>query len=228
MKLTLISHLLCPYVQRAVIALTEKQVAYERIDIDLRNKPQWFLALSPLGKTPVLKVDQEAIFESAVICEYLDDTISPRLHPEDPLQRARHRAWIEAASATLSGIWSFYTAKDEDSYQAAAAALAQRFGQLEQVLGEGPYFSGAQFSLVDAAFAPVFRYFDVFDPVSGVDVLAGCDKVKAWRATLSARQSVQQAVRADYPALLRQFVIGQRGVLGRKFEVTAELVGAQT
>ena len=55
-KLTLISHKLCPYVQRAVIALTEKGVPFERIDIDLANKPDWFLKISPLGKVPVLRV----------------------------------------------------------------------------------------------------------------------------------------------------------------------------
>ena len=74
--LKLISHKLCPYVQRAVIALTEKGVAFERIDIDLANKPEWFKAVSPLGKTPVLLVGDTAIFESAVILEYLEDTQS--------------------------------------------------------------------------------------------------------------------------------------------------------
>jgi glutathione S-transferase len=69
--LKLISHQLCPYVQRAVIALTEKGTAFERIDIDLANKPDWFLAISPLGKTPVLQVSETPIFESAVILEYL-------------------------------------------------------------------------------------------------------------------------------------------------------------
>ena len=68
MALILISHALCPDVQRAVIALSEKAAAYDRVDIDLKNKPQWFLDISPLGKTPVLKVGREAIFESAVIC----------------------------------------------------------------------------------------------------------------------------------------------------------------
>ena len=104
MELTLISHPLCPYVQRAVIALSEKQADYQRIDIDLRNKPAWFLALSPTGKTPLLKAGGQAIFESAVICEYLEDTLAPALHPADALERARHRAWIEFASATLNGI----------------------------------------------------------------------------------------------------------------------------
>src|SRR5206468_4483588 len=70
-QLRLISHKLCPYVQRAVIALTEKGVAFERIDIDLANKPDWFVPISPLGKTPVLQVGAVPIFESAVILEYL-------------------------------------------------------------------------------------------------------------------------------------------------------------
>src|SRR6266576_319478 len=94
-RLRLISHKLCPYVQRAVIALTEKSVAFERIDIDLANKPDWFVAISPLGKTPVLQVGNTAIFESAVILEYLEETQSKPLHPADALVRAEHRAWIE-------------------------------------------------------------------------------------------------------------------------------------
>src|SRR4051812_45459026 len=93
MPLTLISHHLCPYVQRVAIVLQEKGLSFERIDIDLADKPDWFLRVSPLGKTPVLLVDGEAIFESAVICEYLDDSVAPRLHPTPVLARARHRGW---------------------------------------------------------------------------------------------------------------------------------------
>lgn len=220
MKLTLISHQLCPYVQRAVITLKEKHAPYERIDIDLSNKPAWFLEISPLGKTPVLLVDQHPIFESAVICEYLEDTIPPALHPQAPLQRARHRAWIEFASSTLNTIWTFYTAQDDTGYETAARTLADRFTQLEKVLDEGPFFDGPQFSLVDAAFAPVFRYFDVFDGPSGVDPLAGAPKTRAWRQTLAQRPSVREAISAEYPALLREFVIRQGGVLGRRLSAS--------
>jgi glutathione S-transferase len=214
MKLTLISHALCPYVQRAIIALNEKCADYERIDIDLRAKPDWFLAVSPLGKTPVLLVGGKPIFESAVICEYLEDTIAPALHPPDALERAQHRAWIEFASVTLNAIWNFYTARDNAAYDAAVKTLDNRFAQIEKTLDEGPYFKGGQFSLVDAAFGPVFRYFDVFDAVSGVDLFSSIPKTHAWREALAQRPSIRTAVTADYHARLRQFVIDQGGVLG--------------
>ena len=115
-KLTLISHRLCPYVQRAVIALTEKSTRFERVDVDLANKPDWFKAISPLGKTPVLKVDNRAIFESAVILEYLEDTQPHPLHPADPLRRAEHRSWIEFGSSILNDIWGLYAALDASAF----------------------------------------------------------------------------------------------------------------
>ncbi len=90
--LKLISHKLCPYVQRAVISLTEKGVPFERVDIDLDNKPDWFLKISPLGKVPVLQVGDKVVFESAVILEYLEEIQPKPLHPKDPLTRAEHRA----------------------------------------------------------------------------------------------------------------------------------------
>src|ERR1700754_5027116 len=110
--LKLISHKLCPYVQRAVIALTEKGVPFERIDIDLANKPDWFLKLSPLGKTPVLLVGDHAIFESAVILEYLEETQAGPLHPSEALRRAEHRAFIEFGSAVLNDFAGLYAAVD--------------------------------------------------------------------------------------------------------------------
>ncbi len=107
---TLVSHHLCPYVQRAAIVLSEKGVVFERRYVDLAAKPGWFRAISPLGKTPVLLVEDEPLFESAVICEYLDETIAPHLHPLDALERARERGWMEFGSAILNNIAAFYNA----------------------------------------------------------------------------------------------------------------------
>jgi glutathione S-transferase len=211
--LKLISHKLCPYVQRAVIALTEKAVPFERVDIDLANKPNWFLKISPLGKTPVLTVGEHAIFESAVILEYLEDTRAYPLHPSDPLRRAEHRAWIEFGSAVLNDIAGFYAAPDKAALDAKAAALAQKFARLEARVEAAPWFDGEKFTLVDAVFGPVFRYFDVFDEIADFGILLGKPNLKRWREALAARASVQSAVSADYPTLLRDFIERRRSWL---------------
>jgi glutathione S-transferase len=204
--LKLISHKLCPYVQRSVIALTEKGIPFERTDIDLANKPDWFLAISPLGKTPVLQVGDTAIFESAVILEYLEETQARPLHPADPLVRAEHRAWIEFGSTVLNDIAGFYAARDEATFNAKAVLLEARFARLEARVAAAPWYDGAGFSLVDAVFGPVFRYFDVFDEIGDFGILAGKPKLAYWRKSLAARPSVRSAVSADYPALLHDFL----------------------
>ena len=205
-KLALVSHELCPFVQRAAIALTEKGVAFERITVDLANKPDWFLAISPLGKVPLLRVGDAVIFESAVILEYLEETQPGLLHPADALQRAEHRAWMEFGSTILMDLWTFYTAMDEAAFQAKATQLTERFARLEQRLGEGPYFDGARFSLVDAVFGPVFRYFDVFDRIADFGMLADKPRLAAWRHALAQRPSIARAVKADYPERLWAFL----------------------
>jgi glutathione S-transferase len=213
--LKLISHKLCPYVQRAVIALTEKGVGFERIDIDLANKPDWFLAISPLGKTPVLQVGDRAIFESAVILEYLEETEPKPLHPADPLARAEHRAWIEFGSTVLNDIAGFYAAQDEATFKAKTNQLGARFARLETRVAASPWFDGEKFSLVDAVFAPAFRYFDVFDEIADFGILACKPKLAQWRKSLATRPSVRSAVSADYPALLRAFVDRRNSWLSR-------------
>jgi glutathione S-transferase len=210
--LTLISHNLCPYVQRAAIALLEKGVPFERITVDLSNKPGWFVALSPTGKVPLLRVARDdgskaVLFESSVICEYLEETQEePKLHPFDPLERAHHRAWMEFGSAILSNVWDLETTQDAAVFEARLATIAARFSRIEAVLGDGPFFSGARFCLVDAVFAPIFRYFDLFDTLADLRIWQDLPKVRAWRAHLAARPSVIAAATPDYSELLRFFL----------------------
>jgi glutathione S-transferase len=216
-KLGLISFPLCPYVQRAAILLLEKGAEFERVDIDLANKPDWFLRLSPLGKVPVLVVEQDGreqvLFESAVIAEYLDEVLEPKLHPSDPLEKARHRAWIEFASATLADIYGFYTSETQEAFEAKRDAIAAKFERLEAQLGNGPFFAGERFSIVDAAFAPALRYFDLFDRLSDHRLFEGKPKLQAWRRALAERPSVRAAVVADFQDRLRDYVREKGGYL---------------
>ncbi|UGY02839.1 glutathione S-transferase family protein [Bradyrhizobium quebecense] len=214
--LKLISHKLCPYVQRAVIALHEKGVPFERIDIDLANKPDWFLKISPLGKVPVLVVTGDdgkevALFESNVICEYIEETQGgAKLHPQDALTRAEHRAWMEFGSAILGDLWGLETATDAATFESKRQAVAAKFVRVEAALGAGPFFAGDRFSLVDAVFAPVFRYFDLFDQLTDLAVFTHTPKLRAWRSALAQQPSVRRAVSPDYPALLHAFLVGHR------------------
>ena len=214
-RLTLVIHALCPYVQRAAIVLAEKGLPFERVDVDLAAKPDWFLAMSPLGRTPVLSVGGEVLFESAVICEYLDEAHPPRLHPDDSLQRARERAWMEFGSAVLGGIATLYNAPDEPALAAAQAALRARFEQVEAALADGPWFAGERFGLVDAVFGPVFRYFEVIPPEGLFD---GLPRLQAWRTALAARPSVRGAVTPDYGARLRAFLSRRGGALSVRLD----------
>ena len=205
-ELVLVSHVLCPYVQRVAIALHEKGAAFRRVDVDLADKPSWFVAISPLGKTPLLQVDDAVIFESAVILEYLEETVPPALHPAPPLQRADHRGWIEFASSVLNDIAGLYNAPDAAAFAAKRGALRAKFERVEARLGDGPFFYGAHFSLVDAAFAPVFRYWDAFDEIAAFGTFDGLRKVQAWRAALAKRESVRAAAAPDYLPRLHAFL----------------------
>ena len=222
MKLTLISHALCPYVQRAAIVLAEKDATFERFDIDLANKPDWFKAVSPLGKTPVLLVDDDALFESAVICEYLDDTILPRLHPADALKRAKDRAWVEFGSALLGTVGALYNAADPPALARIQKDIQARFTRLESVLpDQAPYFSGSDFSMVDAAFGPLFRYFDVLEAAGEQSLFEALPKVQTWRAALARRPSVRQAVGPNYPQDLHRFLLSRGSELSRRLAASA-------
>jgi glutathione S-transferase len=216
-SLTLISHYLCPFVQRAAIVLNEKSVPFQRINVDLTAKPDWFLAISPMGKVPLLKVRQDdgvevTLFESMAICEYLEDTQGDvKLHPAGALARAQHRAWIEYGSATLTEAWGFLNAKDQATEESKGKAFREKLAGLEGVLGDGPYFAGASFSLVDVVFAPIFRYFDLLQV--GATVFKDLGSVKAWREALEQRPSVISAVGRDYSSRLRDHLRRQGALL---------------
>ena len=205
-KLELISHHLCPYVQRAVITLLEKDIPHDRTYIDLANKPDWFRQVSPLGKVPLLRVDEEVLFESAVICEYLNEITPGSLHPADPLQKAKHRSWIEFGSNILNSIAGFYNAPNQESFQQKRDELTSKFLWIEQYLSDRNYFAGDTFSLVDGVYGTIFRYFDVFDAIQDCGIFDETQKVGNWRQLLQTRPSIQHAVTEDYAQRLLVFL----------------------
>lgn len=213
----LISHALCPYVQRCLITAAEKGIIVARRDVDLAAKPEWFVRLSPLGKVPLLLLPGGAgvLFESDAICQYLDETWpGTPLLGLTPLVRARQRAGMAFASAVLDDIAGFYSAKDRAALDARRERIRTRLAWLDGALGAGPWFEGSRFTLVDAAFAPVFRYFGVLESLTDFAVLDGAPRVARWRKALAARASVRAAVAPDYPQRLRAFIAARDSALG--------------
>ena len=210
MQLELISTRRCPFVQRSVITLNYKNIEHKMTFIDLDDPPAWFNEISPLGKVPVLRVDNDAvIFESAVINEFLDDITPGQLHPTDPLQRAINKSWIEFGGNCCSLTFQLMVAPDKQSYDAIVADLSASLSQVENALVQEPYFNGENFSLIDAAYAPIFIRLDVFEALLGLQITDKLPKIHAWREKLLAMPEVQQARVPELPDLFRQLIVSR-------------------
>ena len=214
MNIELISFDLCPFVQRSVITLLEKDIPFKRTNIDLANKPDWFLQISPLGKVPVLKIDGNILFESAVINEYLDEVTPPSMHPEDPLQKAVNRAWIEFGSELSNLSFRMVITEDEDVVEQSLQALRDKFEFLDKNLNAAPFFNGADFSLIDAAYAPVFIRIEYVLKQAVNDVIPpGCNRVLAWSDAILARPSVRGSIIERFTELATQRFKKRGGIL---------------
>ena len=180
-KPKLVSFKLCPFVQKAVIVLRKKNIDYDIEYIDLADPPDWFLEISPLEKVPVLKVDDDVLFESAVINEYLDDITDGSLQPKDSLARAKNRAWIEFASNMIGNLYMMKMSKDEENFIRYRDQLVSQLHRVEKRLGDGPWFNGDSFSLADTAFAPIFRQNSVADYQLSVINPETMPKIDGWK-----------------------------------------------
>ena len=141
----------CPYCARARIALAEKGVAYEPVEIDLSDRPAWLYEKNPRGKVPVLEEDDFILPESSVIMEYLEERFpEPALLPADPADRAAARLWIFDFDRRLGD--DYYAARrGEDG---AVEILTARLAAIDMWLDGHRFLAGAEYSLADIAYVP--------------------------------------------------------------------------
>ncbi len=182
-----------------MILLRAKNVEFKVTYINLQDKPDWFLKISPHGKVPVLVVDEIPLFESNAIAEYLDEVAPPRCHPEDAIERARNRAWTDFVGDFAKALSSTYYTKSRAETDAAIEASPKAIGKLEDALASrkgngGPYFNGPELSLVDAAYAPFLQRFALVEPKLGTNLLKDFPLVQAWSDALLANETVTGAV----------------------------------
>ena len=207
-KYMCVSFKTCPWVQRAAIVLREKKVDFEFRHIEPDNRPDWFLAISPHKKVPVLRIDDKiSLFESNAIAEYLDETISPRLAPEDPVQRAINRAWTDYVPTFSEAVTGCAYADDEKAYNDAVAKIPTAFERLEKALAaqspKGPFFNGEKYSLVDAAYAPFLQRYFYLDRVKKLGLIEKFPRLKAWAEALMARPSTHSFPNAEFEQMYR-------------------------
>lgn len=228
-KFRLISSKTCPYVQRSVMALREKGIAHDIDYVDLSDRPDWFVAISPLGKVPVLEVTRDdgtkvVLFESVVINEYLDEVTEGSMLPAEPLERARCRAWIEFGNAVLNDTFSVTAAKDEAALSEVLKKLGMKLDRLEREITTGPFFLGAEVSLVDAAFTPALQRLSWANKIHpAIAIFDGRPKIARWWEALSERESVRGSAVVDLRKHFHKMVARDRG--GYRSVVGARLAG---
>lgn len=182
-----------------MIVLRTKGVDFDVTYINLREKPDWFLKISPHGKVPVLNVDGTPLFESNAIAEFLDEVVDPRLHPADPIKRARNRAWTDFVPDFSKGLSGYYRKETVEEMEAGREGAKKVLAKLEEAIrtergNDGPYFNGKDLCLVDAAYAPFLQRFLIADEKLKSGLLDDVPLVRAWAKALLSSELVTGSV----------------------------------
>jgi len=197
--LQIISATVCPYAQRTRMVLQDKGLDFEVVEIDLKDKPDWFAEVSPYGKVPVLRHDGRTIYESAVINEYLDEVFpAPPLMPADPAGRALARIWIDYCNHQFCPLFYKILLTQDPAQQrelgekfTAVFHFMEREG-LEKLQGDGPFWMGEAPNLVDVTFYPFIERLGVLAHYRGVAIPDDCPRLHDWCAAMSQHPSAQE------------------------------------
>ncbi|MDH3668901.1 MAG: glutathione S-transferase family protein [Paracoccaceae bacterium] len=196
----------CPYAHRTRLALLEKGLGFEHIEVDFKNKTERFLSVSPYGKVPALFHDGQTIYESAIINEYLDEVFpDPPLMPEGPVLRAKARIWNHYCNEYFTpDLYAVIRNRDRAKHGELAGQVAERLRFVEReafgvLSGDGPYWFGDRISLTDLAWYPYFERLPAWTHWRDISIPEDCPRLIAWAEAMAGRSSVQSvANEADY------------------------------
>lgn len=205
----------CPFVERVWLALEEKQIPYQYIEVNPYHKPQSLLSLNPRGLVPTLSVPHSGtpkpLYESTVVLEYLEEAYldhKPRLLPEDPYEKARVRIWVDYVTSRVIPAFHRFLQFQEGQSQGSIDDLRREFLNhlkewTREAHPEGPFFLGKNVSIPDLVLAPWAVRLWIFDEFKegGLGIPAegqgGEDegvwsRWRKWLAAVEARPSIQQ------------------------------------
>jgi glutathione S-transferase len=206
-KIKLITSTLSPYGQRVEIVLIEKNIPYEKQEIDLANKPDFLVKDSPISKVPLLYVDDKPLFESIAICEYLEEAFTQNpLHPKDPYIRAWHRGWMEFSNGILASTFGLIFAQDQQSFDLKKAEIVGKLKILDANLKFNPYFDGDQYSMVDICLASAFKPLTFIDKKFTLELFDLHKNVATYVEGAVTRGSVHKALSSDYEDVFKKFI----------------------
>jgi glutathione S-transferase len=195
----LFSARVCPYAHRTRLVLIEKEIPFELIEIDFKDKPARFLEVSPYGKVPAVVHDGATIYESAIINEYLDEAFKdPPMMPADPGLRAKVRIWTDYCDDYfITDHYALLRNQDTAQHAMLLEKASRNLVFIEQeglakLSGNGPYWLGQQASLVDFAWYPFFERLPAWAHYRGLEIPDDCRRLKGWIAAMSQRKSVRQ------------------------------------
>lgn len=201
--LTLYSIEACPYAQRSRILLEYKEVFFKLIEIDItKPRPDWFLDLNPAGKVPVIVHKGQAINESSVINEYLDEVFNERpMLPEDPFLRAQARIMIDFCNKRFSvNMYRLLMEQDPEKRKKAEEFALADWKWLDSFLARNQKEEGyvfGEFGLVDLTFAPFFARYILNEYFWDFKIPSQLRHVAKWRTAISNHSIVSRTSLPD-------------------------------
>jgi glutathione S-transferase len=202
-KLRLYSMRFCPFTQRTRLVLSHLNVPYEVINVNLKSKPDWFLARNPLGEVPTLEQRNKIITESAICDEYLEELHGNyNLFPADPYEKAKIKILMERFSKVTDKFFTLLfkaRLESEENKQKALEELQKALEIFENKLS-GKYFGGDTPNMLDLHSWPWYERIPVLEKIVGVNTVISAEKfpkLSAWVQTMHQLPAVQATKFSD-------------------------------
>ncbi|MBM3580230.1 MAG: glutathione S-transferase family protein [Alphaproteobacteria bacterium] len=206
-KIKLVTSKFSPYCHRVEMVLIEKNIPYEKQEIDLQHRPDWFVKDAPLGRVPMLYTDGKILFESITICEYLEE-IFPEipLHPKDPYAKAWHRGWMEFSNGVLAATFGMIWSQNQEQFDLKKAEVVAKLVILDKYLKFNPYFDGNKFSLVDICLASAFKPLTFVDNKFTLEIFDLYKNVATYAEGTITRGSLSKSLPSDYEEIFKLYL----------------------
>nr|XP_039273951.1 glutathione S-transferase omega-1-like [Styela clava] len=186
----------CPYSMRVQMILAKKNVDYEIINIDLLNKPTWFMEKYPFDSFPVLEQDDILLAGSLVIAEYIDENYSKpgeRTIPQDSYEKGRINMMIvDKFTKAISAIYQGLRKKEnwEENFNI-------HVGELEKILETNKFFNGEELGYAD------YMGHQGIDDVMSTGKFT---KLEQWLKTAAQEETIRKC--DTKPEILGKFLTG--------------------